>query len=178
MCDPRPNRRNDVIWTDDPSTIEPIVRVAHSVSINAFGAFSASGKSPLFFFSENLTAPLYVSILESTVLPAVGFLADTGPFYKTAIQRHCKIDARLVARPCARIYHAGAVATALTRPQPHRERLGIGGEPSLAAPTKNARGVETCSAEVMAEEYCTTLADSMGARLRKLRKLRGAHTGY
>ena len=45
-----PNRRNDVIWTDDPSTIEPIVRVARSVSINAFGAFSASGKSPLFFF--------------------------------------------------------------------------------------------------------------------------------
>ena len=70
VCNPRPNRRNDVIWTDDPSTIEPIVRVAHSVSINAFGAFSASGKSRLFFFSEKLTAPLYVSILESTVLPA------------------------------------------------------------------------------------------------------------
>ena len=68
--DPRPNRRNDVIWTDDPSTIEPIVRAAHSVSINAFGAFSARGKSLLFFFPENLTAPLYVSILESTVLPA------------------------------------------------------------------------------------------------------------
>ena len=50
VCNPRPNRRNDVIWTEDPSTIEPIVRVAHSVSINAFGAFSASGKSPLFFF--------------------------------------------------------------------------------------------------------------------------------
>ena len=44
------------------------IRVAHS--INAFGAFSASNKSPLSFFSENLTAPLYVSILESTVLPA------------------------------------------------------------------------------------------------------------
>ena len=58
VCNPRPNCRNDVIWTDDPSTIEPIVRVAHSVSINAFGAFSASGKSPLFFFfSKNLTAP-------------------------------------------------------------------------------------------------------------------------
>ena len=32
--------------------------------------------------------------------------------------------------------------------------------------------------EVMTEEYCTTLADSMDARLRKLRKLRGGHTGY
>ena len=28
-CVFRPNRRNDVIWTVDPSTIEPIVRVAH-----------------------------------------------------------------------------------------------------------------------------------------------------
>src|SRR5215831_11217007 len=81
VCDPRPNRRNDVIWTDDPSTIEPIVRVAHSVSINAFGAFSASGKSPLFLLSENLTAPLYVSILESTVLPAARDSAETGPMF-------------------------------------------------------------------------------------------------
>ena len=32
---------------------------------NAFGAFSASSKSPLFFFLR-LTAPLYISILEST----------------------------------------------------------------------------------------------------------------
>ena len=31
-------------------------------------------------------------------------------------------------------------------PQPHRERLGLGGEASLASPAKNARGVETCSA--------------------------------
>src|SRR5947208_934473 len=62
-----------------PAPIEPIVRVAHSVSINAFGAFSASGKSPLFFFSESLTAPLYVSILESTVLPAARDWFPGGP---------------------------------------------------------------------------------------------------
>ena len=31
-------------------------------------------------------------------------------------------------------------------PRPHRERLGLGGEASLASPAKNARGVETCSA--------------------------------
>ena len=70
-----------VIWTDDPSTIEPTVRAAHSVSINAFGAFSASGKPPLFFFSENLTAnPLCCQQRE------IGFLADTGPIYKIAIR--------------------------------------------------------------------------------------------
>jgi transposase len=70
VCVPRPNRRNDVIWTDSPSTIKPSPRVAHSASINVYGAFSASGKCPLFFFSEKLTARLYVSILESTMLPA------------------------------------------------------------------------------------------------------------
>jgi hypothetical protein len=30
-------------------------------------------------------------------------------------------------------------------PQPHRERVGIGGEASFASPAKNARAVETCS---------------------------------
>ena len=30
---------------------------------------------------------------------------------------------------------------------------------------------------MMTEEYCTTLADSMDARLWKLRKPRGGHTG-
>jgi len=67
VCNPRPNRRNDVIWTDDPPTTEPIMRVAHSVTRLVLSLHA--GKSPLFFFSETLTAPLYVSILESTVLP-------------------------------------------------------------------------------------------------------------
>src|SRR6187401_1420071 len=62
VCVSRPNRRNDVIWTDSPRTIKPLPRVAHSASINVYGAFSASGKCPLFFFSENLTARLYISI--------------------------------------------------------------------------------------------------------------------
>jgi hypothetical protein len=70
VCVNRPNRRNDVIWMDSPRTLTPSPRVAHAASVNFYGAFSASGKRPLFFFSENLTARLYVSILESTMLPA------------------------------------------------------------------------------------------------------------
>ena len=88
VCGPRPNRRNDVIWTDDPSTIEPIVRVAHSVH-QRLRYFLCIGQIASVLFSENLTAPLYVSILESTVLPAARdwfFLADTGPIYKIAIR--------------------------------------------------------------------------------------------
>jgi hypothetical protein len=70
VCDARPNRRNDVIWTDSPRTIKPVPRVALATSINVYGAFSAAGKCPLYFFSEKLTASLYISILESTMLPA------------------------------------------------------------------------------------------------------------
>jgi hypothetical protein len=51
VCDARPNRRNDVIWTDSPRTIKPVPRVAHAPSINVYGAFSAAGKCPLYFFS-------------------------------------------------------------------------------------------------------------------------------
>jgi len=50
VCVSRPNRRNDVIWTDSPRTIKPLPRVAHSASINVYGAFSASGKCPSSFF--------------------------------------------------------------------------------------------------------------------------------
>ena len=78
VCIPRPNRRNDVIWTDSPRSIKPSPRVAHPVSINVYGAFSASGKCPLFFFSESLTAQLYVSILESTMPPAAQDWFDDG----------------------------------------------------------------------------------------------------
>ena len=64
----------------------------------------------------------------------------------------------------------------------HRERVGLGGEASLASQPKTLEelkhAVRGAWTEVMTEEYCTTLADSMDARLRKLRKLRGGHTGY
>ena len=54
--------------------------------------------------------------------------------------------------------------------------------PHTASATQPLEGlkhaVRVAWTEVMTEEYCTTLADSMDARLRKLRKLRGAHTGY
>ena len=125
------------------------MRVAHSVSINAFGAFSASGKSPLFFFSENLTAPLYVSILESTVLPAARdwfrgghwtYVQDSDPKH-TATLTQDWLRANVPEYITREQWPPRSPA-----PQPHRERLGIGGEESLASPAKKARGVETCSA--------------------------------
>ena len=49
---------------------------------------------------------------------------------------------------------------------------------SLRQPKTLEDAVRVAWTEVMTEEHCTILADSMDARLRKLRKLRGGHTGY
>ena len=57
VCVARPNRRNDVIWTDSPRTIKPFQRGWPTLS-------------PPLLFSKKLTARLYVSIFESTMLQA------------------------------------------------------------------------------------------------------------
>ena len=72
----------------------------------------------------------------------IGFLADTGPIYKIAI------------RSTLQDWLRTNVPEYITREQwPPRspdlnpiERLGLGGEASLASPAKNARAAETCSA--------------------------------
>ena len=57
----------------------------------------------------------------------------------------------------------------------------VAGRVSIRQP-KNVEGlkraVRAAWYEVMTEECCETMADSMNARLLKVRRLRGAHTGY
>ena len=89
VCDPRPNRRNDVIWTDGPSTIEPIVRVAHSVSINAFGFSNLHRANRLSSFFPRILLHRSTSRSLNPLCRQqreIGFLADTGPIYKIAIR--------------------------------------------------------------------------------------------
>ena len=137
----------------------------------------------LFFFPENLTAPLYVSILESTCAAGSVRLVSWRTldlFTRQRSKAHCKIDARLVARPYVPEY--------FTRDQwpPRSLDLNpienawalVASQASLRQPKtleELKHAVRVALMEVMTEEYCTTLADSMDARLRKLR---GGHTGY
>ena len=152
----------------------------HSVSVNAFGAFSASGKSPLFFFSETLTTPLYVSILESTVLPAARGWCGGGHYLQDRDPKH---TAKLTQD-----WLRANVPEYITRGQwpPRSPDLNpIENAWALVAKRASLRQPKTLEelrhavrlawTEVMTQEYCTTLADSMGARLSKLRQLRGAH---
>jgi transposase len=185
MCGSRPNRRNDVIWTDEPSAIEPSPRVAHAVSVNVYGAFSASGKSSLFLFSENLTAPLYVSILESTMLPAARawfghghwtYLQDSDPKHTAKLtQDWLRANVPEYIPP-----EHWAPRSPDLNPMENIWAL-VARQASLRQPrTLQAlkRAVRAGWAEVMTEDRCLTMADSMDARLAKLRRVRGAHTGY
>ena len=162
------------------------------MSINAFGAFSASGasffrcregKSPLFFFSELRRSTS--RSLNPTVLLAARDWFPGGHW--TYLQDSDPKPTAKLTQDWLRTH----VPEYFTRDQwpPRSPDLNpienawtlVASQASLRQPKtleELKHAVRVAWTEVMMEELRTTLADSIDVRLRKLRKLRGGHTGY
>jgi transposase len=74
QCYAKGNSKNDVIWYDLDATPVPEPTVKHGAKVNAYAAFSATGKTAIHLFTENMTAPIYRDILRDVLLPATAGL--------------------------------------------------------------------------------------------------------
>jgi transposase len=70
VCYAAPNRKNDVVWLDSKTQPQSVPTVAHGAKVNAYAAFSLSGRTEIHLFTENMTAQRYIDIMRSTLLPA------------------------------------------------------------------------------------------------------------
>lgn len=66
----RPNRQNDVVWTHPGEDITHAQTVKHAGKINVYAAIGIEGCTNIRMFTQNMTAALYIEILEDTLLPA------------------------------------------------------------------------------------------------------------
>ena len=149
VCNPRPNRRNDVIWTDDPSTIEPHSACCPlSPSTPSVLSLHRANRLSSFFFLRILLHRSTSRSLNPLCCQQreIGSVANTGPMYKTAIRSTAKLTQDWLRTN---------VPEYITRKQwpPRSPDLNpienawalVPRQASLRQP-KNARGVETCSA--------------------------------
>jgi transposase len=181
----QPNRKNAVVWTDDVSTVEAVPTVAYPAAVNAYAAFSARGKTKIHLFTGIMTARKYISIMESTLLPATEacmageqwtYLQDGDPKHRAAetqqwltdhVPEFINKDQWPPRSPDLNpIENAWAmVAARVQQSEPHNTD-------SLK------RCIRAAWQSVMTDDYCRTLAMSMPHRFLVLRRLRGAHTHY
>ena len=83
VCDPRPNRRNDVIWTDDPHQVLPTLSPSTPSVLSLHRANRLSSFFPRILLHHSTSRSLNPLCCQQR---EIGFLADTGPIYKIAIR--------------------------------------------------------------------------------------------
>jgi hypothetical protein len=185
---PRPNRKNDVVWTaaaGAADAVPPVPRVAHPAGINAYAAFSASGKTDIALFPGIMTAEVYVGLLQGTLLPAVRaavgeqrwtYLHDGDPKHRARqTQEWLKAHAPEYFTPdqwpprspdLNPMEHAWAAVKA---------RVALSEPKTVGALKKLIRAAWKA---VMTEEFRRSLSASMPRRLAAVRRARGGPTKY
>ena len=77
LC-PTPNKHNDRVWVFDGEEPEGRPTFAHSAKLNVAAGVSASGRSAIYIFPQNMDQALYKTILQETLIPAGKKLGGRG----------------------------------------------------------------------------------------------------
>jgi transposase len=177
-----PNRKNYVIWTDVDAPPPSLLTVAHGAKVNAYAAFSASGKSEICLFTENMNASKYIDILDSTLLPATDHL-DSWSYLQDSAPTHTAKTVQVWLSKNVPDYIAPKSWPAQSPDlNPMENAWAVIGERVNRAAPKNLQELknEITSAwtEVMNDEFRQKLVDSMPRRLRAVTNGNGHPTKY
>jgi transposase len=182
---PRPNRKNDIVWTDDPASVEPAGADKYAFRISVYGAFSKRGVSKLFTFTETNNGALMKKILNKTLIPAIKATEhDDDVWYLHDNDSKCQ--AKIVTSVLdANDIHRGRTGEFPARSPDFNPIENAWG--TLASrvnelqpkdPHALRRAVVVAWRQVMTPEYRAALSDSMKSRIKAVLRARGAPTRY
>jgi transposase len=81
------NRKNNIVWTDDPSELPVMEVTTQGKAFQVVGAMSREGVFPLATYEGNMNAQKYIAVLRDDILPEARRRFRKRPF--CLIQDHC-----------------------------------------------------------------------------------------